>query len=129
MVYVLIAYQRLFNAKAILVDKSKVVIPFNWKDKRVHAFHEGISSKVNVIARIEFELAFFEVAFQHVSHYATGITFGNYLIWNQIYIYIYHLVVSPARILLTLSCHSSLSFIAFGRSSGLHPVSSQSDCM
>ena len=54
--------------------------------------------------------------------------------WNQtfiiqyIYIYIYH-VVSPAWISLALSCHSSLLFIASGRSSGLHPVSSQSCCM
>ena len=37
----------------------------------------------------------------------------------------YHYVVSPARISLTLSRHSSLSFIA----SGLHAVSSQSCCM
>ena len=35
----------------------------------------------------------------------------------------------PARISLTLSCHSSLSFIAPGRSSGLHHVSSQSCCI
>ena len=34
----------------------------------------------------------------------------------------YHLVVQPARISLILSHHSSLSFIASGRSSGLHPV-------
>ena len=34
-----------------------------------------------------------------------------------------------ARISLTLSRHFSLSFIASGRSSGLHPVSSQSCCM
>ena len=34
-----------------------------------------------------------------------------------------------ARISLTLSLHVSLSFIAFGRSSGLHPVSSHSCCM
>ena len=33
------------------------------------------------------------------------------------------------RISLTLSRHSSLSFIASGRSTGLHPVSSQSCCM
>ena len=38
----------------------------------------------------------------------------------------HHLIVPPARISLTLSRHSSLSFIASGRSSGLHPVSSQS---
>ena len=47
-------------------------------------------------------------------------------------IYIYHHhhhVVPPARISLTLSRHFSLSFIASGRSSGLHPVSSQSCCM
>ena len=41
----------------------------------------------------------------------------------------HHHVVPPARISLTLSCHFSLSFIAFGRSSGLHPVSSHSCCM
>ena len=35
----------------------------------------------------------------------------------------------PARISLTLSRHFSLSFIAPGRSSGLHPVSSHSCCM
>ena len=41
----------------------------------------------------------------------------------------HHLVVPLARISLTLSRHSSLSFIASGRSSGLHPVSSQSCCI
>ena len=35
----------------------------------------------------------------------------------------------PARISLTLSRHSSISFIASGRTSGLHPVSSQSCCI
>ena len=35
----------------------------------------------------------------------------------------------PARISLTLSRHFSLSFIASGRSSWLHPVSSQTCCM
>ena len=41
----------------------------------------------------------------------------------------HHLIVPPARISLTLSRHPSLSFIASGRSSRLHPVSSQSCCM
>ena len=40
-----------------------------------------------------------------------------------------HHLEPPARISLTLSRHSFLSFIASGRSSGLHPVSSQSCCM
>ena len=41
----------------------------------------------------------------------------------------HHHVVPLARISLALSRHFSLSFIASGRSSGLHPVSSHSFCM
>ena len=41
----------------------------------------------------------------------------------------HHHVVPPARISLTISRHFSLSFIASGKSSGLHPVSSHSCCM
>ena len=41
----------------------------------------------------------------------------------------HHHVVPLAWISLTLSHHFSLSFIASGRSSGLHPVSSHSCCM
>ena len=44
-------------------------------------------------------------------------------------IFHHHHDVRLARISLTLSLHVSLSFIAFGRSSGLHPVSSHSCCM
>ena len=55
-------------------------------------------------------------------------------IWVYIYIYLYiygyiyhhyhHHIMLLARISLTISRHFSLSFIASGRSSGLHPVSS-----
>ena len=41
----------------------------------------------------------------------------------------HHHVVPSARISLTLSRHFSLSFIASGSFSGLHPVSSHSSCM
>ena len=41
-------------------------------DKGVHAFPKGVSSKVNVIAQPEFELSNYNVAVQHLSHYATG---------------------------------------------------------
>ena len=41
----------------------------------------------------------------------------------------HHHVVPPARISLTISRHFSLSFIASGRSSGLHPVSSHNCCI
>ena len=40
----------------------------------------------------------------------------------------HHCVVPLAQISLTLSRHFSLSFIASGRSSGLHPISSHSCC-
>ena len=46
----------------------------------------------------------------------------------SLHIHHYH-VVPLARISLTLSRHSSLSFIASGWSSGLHPVSSHCCCM
>ena len=53
-----------------------------------------------------------------------------YKVYIYIYIYIiYYHVVPPAQISLTLFRHFSLSFITFGRSSGLHSVSSQSSCM
>ena len=45
---------------------------------------------------------------------------------TQIYHHHHHHVIPPALISLTLSRHFSLSFIASGRSSGLHLVSSQS---
>ena len=48
----------------------------------------------------------------------------NYLCTNH-----HHHIVPPTRLSLTLSRHFSLSFIASGRSSGLHPISSQSCCM
>ena len=41
----------------------------------------------------------------------------------------HHHDVQLARISLTLSLHVSLSFIAFSRSSGLHPISSHSCCI
>ena len=63
--------------------------------------------------------------------------YPNTIIYIYIYIYrcIYHhhhhhhYVVPPARISLILSRHFPLSFIASGRSSGLHHVSSHSCCM
>ena len=46
--------------------------------------------------------------------------------WNHHHHHHHHHVVPLARISLTLSRHFSLLFIASGRSSGLHPVSSHS---
>ena len=39
-------------------------------DKRVHAFLKGISSKVNIVTLLEFELHYCDIAVQYVSHCA-----------------------------------------------------------
>ena len=68
-----------------------------------------------------------------------GCTFSSRMVWTastrtnsrlwSIYHHHHHHVVQLARISLTLSRHFSLSFVASGRSSGLHPISSHNCCM
>ena len=50
----------------------------------------------------------------------------NELVWKDYIYHHHHHVTLTARIFLTLSRHTSQSSIAFGRSSGLHPVLAQS---
>ena len=72
----------------------------------------------------------FPVFLEH--HYSWNTSFAKIICFGAtICIYHnhhHHHVVPPARISLTLSRHFSPSFIASGRSSGLHPVSSHSCC-
>ena len=49
-----------------LVDTNYLIC--NWRNKRIHTFPKGISLKVNVIVRLEFELAYYDIAIQHVNH-------------------------------------------------------------
>ena len=75
------------------------------------------------------------------NHYTTGTSFVRlhlhilysfsiaFFLCTWSYHHHHHHDVRLARISLTLSLHVSLSFIASGRSSGLHPVSSHSCCM
>ena len=51
-------------------------------DKGVHSFP---SSKVNVIARLELELAYFEATVQHATHFATETTpkHANWFLQNK----------------------------------------------
>ena len=59
-------------------------------------------------------------------HWLKNTVYYQFLLW---YHHHHHHVVPLARISLTLSRNFSPSFIASGRSSGLHPVSSHSCCM
>ena len=52
----------------------------------VYAFPKGIKPKVNAIARLVFELAYFAVPVQRVNHYATGIPM-NYLGESNVFQY------------------------------------------
>ena len=62
----------LFNAKAIILEEEEwYYLTHSWEDKGVHTFPKGICSKVNVIARLEFELAFYDSAVQRFNHYTT----------------------------------------------------------
>ena len=54
---------RLFNAKTILLEgQSWYYLTHSWEDKGVHTFPNGICPKVNVIARLEYELAYYDSA-------------------------------------------------------------------
>ena len=56
--------------KASLVEEYQwFYIRYSWvSDKKVHTFPNSISPKVNVIARLEFELRNFESAVQLLRH-------------------------------------------------------------
>ena len=64
--------RRLFNAKPILLeDQWRYYSTRSWEDKEVHTFPKGICPKVNVIARLEFESAYYDSAVHHFNHYTT----------------------------------------------------------
>ena len=71
----------------------------------------------------------FNLSYYHSEMYECIYFHPIYSMPNPVYHHHHHYVVPLAQISLTLSRHFSQSFIAFGRSSGLHPVSSQSCCM
>ena len=49
----------IFNAIAILPEERQwYYLPHSWEDKGVHTFPNGICPKVNVIAQLEYELAY-----------------------------------------------------------------------
>ena len=43
-------------------------------NKVIHTFPKSLIPKVTVIARVEFELAYYAVTVQYLTHYTTGTT-------------------------------------------------------
>ena len=66
------------------------------------------STKMNVIVRLEFELTYYNVAVQHVSHNTTGIIPPPTIIWNEQF-HFPHL--SPCRIAAYLLTYQLLSLL------------------
>ena len=63
---------RLFNAKAVLlVEQLWYYLTYSWDDRGVHTFPKGICLKVNVLARLEYELAYYDSAVHRFNHYTT----------------------------------------------------------
>ena len=64
----------LFDAKSILVEKQRLgYSTHSWRKMEfILPLPKGISPKVIALARLEFELAYYDVAINHVSHYAIG---------------------------------------------------------
>ena len=61
-----------FNAKAILLEEQLCYhLTHSWEDKGVHTFPKGICPKVNVITRLEYELAYYDSAVHCFNHYTT----------------------------------------------------------
>ena len=48
--------------------------------ERLYIFPKDINPKVDVIAWLGFEIAYFEAAVQHVSNYAKGSSTGEFII-------------------------------------------------
>ena len=60
----------LYNAKAILLEEP-YYLTHSWEDKGVHTFPKCICPKVNIIARLEYELAYDDSAVHRFNHYTT----------------------------------------------------------
>ena len=50
---------------------SGTIKPHSWEDKGAHTFPNGICPKVNVVERLEFELACYDPALRRFNRYTT----------------------------------------------------------
>ena len=61
-----------FDAKAILLEEQLWYdLTHSWEDKGVHTFPKSICPEVNVIVRLEYELAYYNSAVHRFNHYTT----------------------------------------------------------
>ena len=74
-VFFLMAYQLFLGylmPKPLLREEQQwYYLTHSWEDKGVHTFPKGICPKVNVVARLEYELAYYDSAVHRFNHYPT----------------------------------------------------------
>ena len=111
-------------------DSMKNAEKHNNRDRWIYC---GVTSTLNVSVSITFIRTLKSEELFTQRWMLVEITEANKMYTTKRYKRVHHHhhphVVLPAWISLILCGHFSLSFIASGRSSGLHPVSSQSCCM
>ena len=100
-------FVRLFNAKAIILEEQQwCYLTHSWEDKGIHTFSKGIYPKVNVIAWLEFELAYYDSTVQPFHHYTmrnppyiyiSAHAYAHTYIYIYIYIYAYLGSISSLR--------------------------------
>ena len=70
----------LFNAKAILVEEYQwYYLTQSWGNKKFQIYPKDISPKVNVSARQEFELTYYDVTVRSVNHYTSTLYLCIYI--------------------------------------------------
>ena len=65
-------------SEAILLEEQ-YYLTHSWEDKGVHTFPKGICPKVNIIARLENELAYYDSSVHRFNHYTTRTPPGTYI--------------------------------------------------
>ena len=83
----------------------------SWEDKGIHTFPNGICPKVNVIARLEFELTYYDSAVHRYNHYTTRTPTRSAIIVSEFILCIHWMCMHISRPFIhTSSPTLSLSF-------------------
>ena len=80
-------------------------LTYIWRDKDVHTFSKGICPKVNVIAWLEFKIACYDVAVQHISDYAMRPTWSKVMKKFKILVHFKPLCDFWATLYTQKTCH------------------------
>ena len=62
---------------SVLEEQKWYFLTQSWEDKGVPTFSKGICPKMNVIARLEYELAYYDSAVHRFNHYTTRTPFSK----------------------------------------------------